>query len=227
MQKENKMTKSEINKNIEEHIKEITKEFRDGFEFMKKHPKTVTIFGSARLTEKSSHYIDAERLTSKIVNEIGYSVITGGGPGIMEAANKGASEAGGESIGLNIELPREQKMNDYVKDSISFKYFLVRKSMLTFEAETYVFFPGGFGTLDELFGILDMIQTQKIPKVPIVLFGKDFWSPIVKLIEENLLNTHHTISKEDMNLFVITDSIDKTIKIIKEAPVSRWWKLMD
>jgi uncharacterized protein (TIGR00730 family) len=221
------MSEKEIKNNIDEHIDEITSEFKNGFELIKKYPKSVTIFGSSRLTSASSHYNDAKNLAERVVKDLNYVVITGGGPGIMEAANLGAKEAGGESIGLNIKLPMEQHINPHTTNSMTFKYFFARKAMMAFSAEAYVFFPGGFGTFDELFGILTLLQTKKIPAVPIILFGKDFWNPVRDFIKANMLDQHHTIEDEDMRLFVITDSIDQTINAIKGAPVSPWWKFFD
>lgn len=227
MLNEKELTVEKINQNIDGHIADISKEFRKGFEFIEKYPKSVTIFGSARLTQSSSHYNDAKRLASKIVHEMGYAVITGGGPGIMEAANWGANEVGGKSIGLNIMIPHEQHTNPYTNDGMTFDYFFARKTMLNFAAEAYVFFPGGFGTMDELFGVLTLIQTKKIPSVPIILFGKDFWNPFNEFIKGVMVDQHHTIDPEDLELFVITDSVDNALRIIKEAPVSQWWKFVD
>jgi uncharacterized protein (TIGR00730 family) len=227
MLNEKELTVENINAHIDAHIRDISNEFRGGFEFIKKYPKSVTIFGSARLTSASSHYKDADRLAERIVTDLNYTVITGGGPGIMEAANKGATEAGGKSVGLNIVIPHEQHTNPYTNDGITFDYFFTRKTMLNFAAEAYVFFPGGFGTFDELFGILTLVQTKKIPSVPIVLFGKDFWVPFSEFLKKSMLQQHHVIDEECLNLFVITDSVDNTIKIIKEAPVSAWWKMVD
>lgn len=226
MKKEH-ISAKDIKENIDEHIAAISKEFRNGFEFLKKYPKTVTIFGSSRLTEASSHFRDANTLAEKIVKETGYGVITGGGPGIMESANQGAREAGGQSLGLNIVLPMEQHINPHVTDSMQFDYFFARKALMNFSSECYIFFPGGFGTFDELFGVLTLLQTNKIPKVPVILFGKDFWNPTVELIKKQMLDVHHTIEAEDMNLFKVTDSMGSVIKVIKEAPVSEWWKLID
>lgn len=225
---EKDLTTGKVDKNIDQHIKDIAEEFKNGFEFIKKYPKSVTIFGSSRLTEASSHYHEARRLAERIVTEIGYTIITGGGPGIMEAANRGAKEAGGKSVGLNITIPHEQHTNGYTEDNIEFNYFFSRKTMLNFAAEAYIFFPGGYGTFDELFGLLTLIQTKKVPQVPIILFGKDFWGPIVEeLFKKQMLNMHHTIEDSDMELFVITNSTDNVIKVIKEAPVSAWWKMVD
>lgn len=226
MKKEH-ISAKDINENIDLHVSGIAKEFKDGFEFLKKYPKTVTIFGSSRLTEASSHYRDVRTLAERIVKETGYGIITGGGPGIMQSANEGAHKAGGKSLGLNIVLPQEQRINPYVTDAIQFNYFFARKALMNFSSECYVFFPGGFGTFDELFGVLTLLQTNKIPKVPIILFGKDFWNPVADLIKKQMLDVHHTIEPEDMNLFKITDSMDAVIKIIKESPVSGWWKMMD
>jgi len=226
MLNEKELTVAKINENIDIHVKDISKEFRDGFEFIKKYPKSVTIFGSARLTIASSHYKDAEKLAGRIVTDLGYTVITGGGPGIMEAANKGAQEAGGESVGINIVIPHEQHTNPFTTSNITFEYFFSRKTILNFSAEAYVFFPGGFGTLDELFGILTLVHTKKIPSVPIVLFGKDFWSPLRDFIKTTVLEQHHTIDESCLDLFVITDSIDNTIRIIHDAPLSKWWKMI-
>ena len=225
--KKEPLTTEEINKEIDNHINEISREFRKGFEFIKKYPKSVTFFGSARITEKSEHYTQAYELAKRIVTDTGYAVITGGGPGIMEGANKGAYEAKGNSVGLNIILPHEQKINSNITDSMHFNYFFIRKPMMTFSSEAFIFFPGGFGTFDELFGILTLIQTGKIPQVPIILFGKDYWIQVKELIKSQMLIKHATINKEDLDLMIITDSIDTVIKIIKKAPVSEWWNVID
>ena len=226
MQKDN-INKEGIIKDIKNNISEISKEFQKGFELLERYPKSITIFGSARLSSDSSHYKEAQNLSERISKETDYAVLTGGGPGIMEAANRGAHSVNGKSIGINITLPREQHINQYVSDSIALNYFFVRKSLMVFASECYIFFPGGFGTFDELFGILTLLQTSKIPKVPVILFGKDFWNPVKELIEAQMLNRHHTINEDDLNLFIITDSMDRVIKIIKEAPVSEWWNIID
>lgn len=222
-----KLSKHIINQDIHDYLNAVTKEFRDGFAELRKYPKSVSFFGSSRSTPQSPHYRAAHELASRIVKETGYSVITGGGPGIMAAANLGAQEAGGNSVGFTINLPHEQHTNPYTTASIQANYFFTRKTMLTFAAEVYVFFPGGFGTFDELFGILTLIQTQKIPRVPIVLMGKDFWTPLKDFIKLHMLERHHSISADDLDLFVITDSTDKVLEIIKTAPVSEWWKDTD
>ncbi len=221
------MSLDKIRESIDIHLTEINKELKDAFEFIQKYPKSVTIFGSSHLSPASSHYKDAKKLAARIVTNLKYAIVTGGGPGIMEAANRGAKEAGGESIGLNITIPNEQHINSYTSHNITFNYFFARKAILDFSAEAYVFFPGGFGTLDELFGILTLLQTKKNPIVPIILFGKDFWNPFKDFIIKNMVDTHHTINPEDLNLFVITDSIDETLAIITKAPVSPWWNMFD
>ena len=166
------------------------------------------------------HYKDARMLGSELV-KLGYAVITGGGPGIMEAANRGAKESGGESIGLNIELPHEQVINPYVTDSLSFYYFFSRKTTMSFSAEAYIFYPGGFGTLDEFFEIVTLMQTGKIRKVPVILVGGDFWNPLEKYLVDNVLRQHAAIDKKDLNLYSILDDHKKILKIVTDAPVRR------
>jgi uncharacterized protein (TIGR00730 family) len=225
--KPEQMTPQHIQENIEEHISAISEELRAGFNFLKDYPKTVSIFGSARLTPNSSHYKMAERLAFRISRELKYAVITGASDGIMEAANKGAKEGGSPSLGISIKLPHEQKTNQYVDAQVGFDYFFNRKAMLTFSAEAYVFFPGGFGTLDELFSIMTLIQTRKIPRVPVILVGDDYWKPLAHYIKHEMLAVHHTISLGDENLFVVTENLDTILNIIKNAPVSNWWEIMD
>jgi uncharacterized protein (TIGR00730 family) len=197
----------------------INAEIVDGLEFIRKHPRSVTFFGSARFEEGNPYYEKAKNLAGKIVKEIDYTVVTGGGPGIMEAGNRGAFEAKGNSLGITIELPTEQRLNPYVTDSTDFYYFFTRKLTLAFSAETYVYFPGGLGTLDEFFEIMTLIQTGKIARVPIILVGDDFWKPIEKWLDEMLYQKFKTIDKKDLNLFTITEDEDKIIDIIKSAPL--------
>lgn len=224
MHNEKYLTEKEIQKDEGKNLHEISVEFKKGFDLIKDYEKSVTFFGSARFTGDNIYSKSAETLAERIVKELKYAVITGGGPGIMEGANRGAKKASGDSIGVSIELPQEQKTNIYVNREESFRYFFVRKTILTFAAEAYIFFPGGFGTFDEFFDVLTLIQTKKIPAVPIILMGKDFWNPLNEYIESKLLNEHHTIDAKDMELYKITDSHDEAIEIIKSAPISRWWK---
>jgi hypothetical protein len=221
------LSPDEINKNIYDHIKEIGKEFKAGFEVLKKYPKSVTIFGSARSKPDSFHYQQAEKLAGKISRELGYAIVTGGGPGIMEASSKGAIEAGGKTLGLTIDIPRGQITNKYVQEIHEFNYFFIRKAMLTFSSEAFVFFPGGYGTSDELFNILNLTQTEKIPRVPIILIGKDFWEPLRDFMKAKMLEHHHTVSEEDMGLFTITDDLETAVRIIGRGHISGWWNVMD
>jgi uncharacterized protein (TIGR00730 family) len=193
----------------------IMSEFVSGFDILRKYSTAVTFFGSAKLMPQDSLYKDAEALAAKLAKK-GFTVITGGGPGIMEAANVGAFKVGGKSVGLNIILPTEQKLNPYVTESESFHFFFSRKVMLAFASEVYVYFPGGFGTLDELFEMVTLIQTKKIQRLPIVLYGKDFWTPLYEFFEKHLASTYKTIQVEDLELFHIVDSVDEAYAYITE-----------
>ena len=206
---------NEIKTNDSWAIFKIMGEFVDGFEKMSKIGPCVSIFGSARTNEKSEYYNLAVNVAKSIVKS-GYGVITGGGPGIMEAANRGASEAGGISVGLNIELPFEQKQNMYMDSdkSLDFDYFFVRKVMFVKYSQGFVVMPGGVGTLDELFEAITLIQTKKIEKFPIILVGKTYWSGLIDWIEKVLLDKHKAISPEDMNLIHIVDSPSQVTKIL-------------
>ncbi len=212
------LSKQEIHDTAVKRVHLISKEFSDGFNFLRNYPKSVTFFGGTLIKEDNHYYAEACKLASRIVHELRYSIVTGGGPGIMEAANKGAAEAGGDSIGLTIELPHHQIQNPYVNKNLNFYYFFSRKVCLGFSAEAYVFFPGGFGTFDEFFEILTLVQTGKIEKVPIVLFGSDFWNPLYELMKKEMLG-RKTIEDEDLALFTITDDMDYVIQMIKETPV--------
>lgn len=194
----------------------IMSEFVSGFELLRKHGLAATFWGSARMQPGEKYYKDAEELAALLARK-GFALITGGGPGIMEAGNVGAFKVGGKSIGLNIKLPMEQKLNPYVTETESFDFFFARKVMLTFASEVYVYFPGGFGTLDEFFEIITLIQTKKIERIPVVLYGKEFWSPLVTFFEKELLKKHKTISKEDLDLFHVVDSVDEAYKYILKA----------
>lgn len=196
----------------------IATEFDRGLQFIRKYPKSVTFYGSARFKTDNPHYRDAFDLAHKL-SKLGYTIVTGGGPGVMEGANHGAMNAGGHSIGLNIELPSEQVINPYVTDSLSFFYFFSRKTTMSFAAEAYIFYPGGFGTLDEFFEIVTLVQTKKIRKIPIILIGSDFWNPLQKFLEDHCYQRHAAIEKSDLSLYLITDNHDEVIKAITEAPV--------
>jgi len=194
----------------------IMAEFVSGFQFISKYKKTVSFFGSARLAEGSRFYLDAVALSKKLGNA-GFNVITGGGPGIMEAANRGAYEAGVNSIGLNIQLPYEQRINKYVTKGLGFHYFFTRKVMLSAAGDAYVFFPGGFGTLDEFFEIVTLIQTGKMEHVPIVAYGKEFWGPLMNYLHSVVHERFHNIDKENMKIFTVADSVDEAFALLKKA----------
>ncbi len=208
----------ELDAAINERIENITDEFKIGLNLIKQFPKSVTFFGSARTLENEGDYISAKNLAKRISTELGYAVVTGGGPGVMGAANQGAFESNGKSVGFTIKLPEEQVTNPFLTSEANFQYFFSRKVCLTFAAEAYVYFPGGFGTMDELFEILTLVQTNKIEKVPVILFGKDFWGKFDSFIKENLLK-EEKIDSDDISLYTITDSIDEAIELIKKAPI--------
>jgi uncharacterized protein (TIGR00730 family) len=191
----------------------IMSEFVQGFEFLSQSSQEVTIFGSARTSPEDPWYQEAEKLGKLLVGS-GHTVITGGGPGIMEGANKGAKEAGGPSIGLNIRLPLEQRINPYVTHGQAFHYFFTRKVMLAASAQAYVYFPGGFGTLDELFEIVTLIQTQKMEHTPIICIGKDFWTGLFNWVKSAQIETYQTVSQKDLDLINVVDSAEEAHKII-------------
>jgi uncharacterized protein (TIGR00730 family) len=192
----------------------IMGEFVQGFEEMSDVEQAVTIFGSARLKEDHPCFEKAEKL-ARMFAESGYTVLTGGGPGIMEAGNKGAFEAGGRSIGLNITLPHEQAPNPYQTDSVDFRYFFVRKVMLVKYSMAFVVFPGGFGTIDELFEALTLIQTKKILPFPVYLVGVEFWQGLVQWLQDTLLEAG-TISEKDLYLFKVVDEVERIPQEIRE-----------
>jgi uncharacterized protein (TIGR00730 family) len=193
----------------------IMGEFVEGFDTLARVGPAVSVFGSARTGPDDRLYVAAEE-TGRRLAQAGFAVITGGGPGIMEAANKGAFEAGGASIGCNIELPFEQGMNEYVRTAINFRYFFVRKTMFVKYAEAFVIFPGGFGTMDELFEALTLIQTGKVRDFPVVLFGSDYWAGLVEWLEKSMLG-EGKISPPDLNLFIVTDSPEEAVETIVAA----------
>lgn len=188
-------------------------EFIRGFQALEALGPCVTVFGSARFGERHRYYRLARQLGRKLA-EAGFTIMTGGGPGIMEAANRGAKDSGGLSIGCNIELPREQKLNPYLDRFVEFEHFFVRKVMLVKYSRAFVVMPGGFGTLDEVFETLVLIQTTKIESFPVVAMGTKFWAPLRGFIQ-NTLVTEKTISKIDLGLLHITDSVDEAVDIVR------------
>lgn len=190
----------------------IMAEFVAGFELLRKYGLAATFFGSARTRPGDPIYEAVEALAGKLAKS-GFAVITGGGPGAMGAANEGAFKVGGKSVGLNIELPMEQTLNPHTTESERFHFFFTRKVMLSFASEVYIYFPGGFGTLDELFELVTLVQTRKISTIPIVLYGKEFWTPLLTWIEQTLY-AQGMISKEDMEIYHVVDSVDEAYDYI-------------
>ena len=193
----------------------IMGEFVEGFDELASVTRGVSIFGSARTPPDHPQYTAAQE-TAALLSRAGYAVITGGGPGIMEAANRGAFEAGGVSIGCNIELPFEQKPNAYQTRTLTFKYFFVRKTMFVKYSVAFIIFPGGYGTLDELFESLTLIQTRKIRNFPVVLFGSEYWGGMLKWIEEKMLGEQN-ISEADLRQLHLTDSPAEVVEIITRS----------
>jgi uncharacterized protein (TIGR00730 family) len=198
-------------------IFKIMSEFVEGYERMAKIGPCISIFGSARTKPDNPYYQIGIDLAEKLA-EAGYGVITGGGPGIMEAANKGAQQGSGKSVGLNIDLPFEQNHNPYIdpEHNLEFDYFFVRKVIFVKYAQGFVILPGGFGTLDELFEALTLIQTKKINKRPVVLVGSSYWKGLLAWIEQAMLHDEHNISAHDMQLFSVVDSADEAFKCIDD-----------
>ena len=219
---ENKIRKAFKEKNWNEirtadswQIFKIMSEFVEGFESMSKIGPCVSVFGSARTKTDNKYYQQAEEV-GYLLTQKGYGVITGGGPGIMEAANKGAMRGGGKSVGLNIELPFEQSHNEFIDNDkiLNFDYFFVRKVMFVKYAQGFIVLPGGVGTLDELFEAITLIQTEKIGKFPIVLVGKKYWEGLINWIKVTMLEKEQNISKKDLNLFQIVDKPKEAVEII-------------
>lgn len=194
----------------------IMSEFVEGFEVLRKYGLAATFFGTARSTFEQNFYDDAEALAGRLA-KAGYAVMTGGNAGIMQAANKGAFEAGGASVGLNIRLESSPGVNAYLTDSVTFDHFFVRKVMLAFASEVYIYFPGGFGTLDEFTEILTLVQTKKIRKVPIVLYGKEYWAPLVEFFRHKLFEEHKAIDEADFELFRVVDTVDEAYDYIQSV----------
>lgn len=195
----------------------IQSEFVAGFDALDKVTEAVTVFGSARVQPGSEGYAMGVDLGRQLV-EAGYAVITGGGPGAMEATNKGAYEAGGESIGLNIELPFEQHINPYLTLGMTFRYFFVRKTMFVKYAQAFVCLPGGVGTLDELFEAVTLVQTGKVTRFPIVLIGKSHWGPLLDWLRESLLEAE-MISPEDMGLITMVDTPEEAVEVVRASGI--------
>jgi uncharacterized protein (TIGR00730 family) len=192
----------------------IMSEFVDGFETLSKLGPAVSMFGSARLHQKSKYYKVAEDIAYNLANE-DYAVITGGGPGIMEAANKGARRAKGASIGLNIHIPTEQKPNRYIDTLLEFRYFFCRKVMFVKYAKAFVILPGGFGTLDELFESLNLIQTNRIDSFPVILVGSEYWKGLIEWLKTTVKH-HGCVVEHDFKIFKIVETADEVVKVIKE-----------
>ncbi len=210
-------TKTDHTKDIESwRLFKIMAEFVSGFEMLRKYNLAATIFGSARTSPGDPIYEQARELSAKLA-QAGFAVITGGASGVMEAASKGPYEVGGKSVGLNIQLPQEQSTNQYLTDGMTFNYFFTRKVMLSFASEVYIYFPGGYGTLDELSEILTLVQTGKIKRIPIILYGKDYWTPFTELFEKHLYEKYRTISKEDLDLYKVVDSVDEAYKEVLDT----------
>lgn len=193
----------------------IMGEFVDGFDTLADLGPAVSIFGSAR-TPRDHPYYQAAVDTGRLLAESGFAVITGGGPGTMEAANKGALEAGGQSVGCNIELPYEQGTNAYVETSINFRYFFVRKTMFVKYAEAFIIFPGGFGTMDELFEALTLIQTGKVRDFPVILYGKSYWKGLLDWMEERMQG-EGKVAEHDLELLVLTESPEEAVRVIVDC----------
>ncbi len=210
----NEAVKEDFTKDDTWRIFRIMSEFVDGFEILSQAGKAVSIFGSSRTKRTHKYYKLAEE-TAYLLAKAGYAIITGSGPAIMEAANKGAARAGGKSIGLNIQIPLEQEPNKYVDTFLDFRYFFVRKVMFVKYAKAFVIMPGGYGTLDEFSEAINLIQTQRIKKFPVIIVGKDYWKGLLDWFRNPVLKEGN-ISPEDLDLFKVTDSPKEVVQIIKK-----------
>jgi uncharacterized protein (TIGR00730 family) len=197
----------------------IQAEFVEGFGLLADLPRAVSVFGSARTPRDSAYYAAAEQIGHALA-DAGYAVITGGGPGAMEAANKGACDAGGISVGLGIELPFEQQLNEWVDIGVLFRYFFVRKTMFVKYAQAFVILPGGFGTLDELFEALTLVQTRKVTRFPVILFGSSYWVGLIDWIRSTMVE-NGTIAPTDLDLLHVTDDVAEVIAVIQAADAAR------
>lgn len=202
----------------------IMAEFVEGFEMMSPLGPAVSIFGSARTAPQNKYYKACDE-TSRMLSQAGFAIITGGGPGIMEAGNKGAYEAGGQSVGLNITLPQEQEGNKYQTLSLDFHYFYARKVMFTKYADAFVCFPGGYGTLDEFFETLTLIQTLKIEPFPVVLYGTEYWSGLIDWLRDHVAPKY--IDREDIDIFRLVDTPQDAVKQVTQGVKKPWWKPAD
>ncbi len=214
------LSRQEIIEEVNRRVNQIQKEFKEVFSFINHYPKSVTFFGSARFSENNEHCQRSRALAHRL-SKLGYSILTGGGGGIMDAANHGAYDAGGPSLGINIKLPEEQMINRYLSAELECSYFFSRKTALSFAAEAYIFFPGGFGTLDEFFELATLIQTKKIPAVPLILIGKDYWEPLDQFIYEQMYVAHNAIKESDRNIYMITDDEDKIVRVIEASTATK------
>lgn len=212
MNREEKYFINELKKEDAWRLFKIIGDFVDGFEVLPEFIPAVTFYGSARVKEGNKYYEAARELAKKLVAK-GFSIITGGGPGIMEAGNRGAKEGGGRSVGLNITLPMEQIPNPYATVTLNFRYFFARKVMFNKYATAYVLFPGGYGTLDELTETLVLIQTKKLKPFPVIMYGSEYWNGLVDWIKNKVLADGY-ISPEDFELFQISDDLDEIVEII-------------
>jgi uncharacterized protein (TIGR00730 family) len=206
-------------RDTEQRLHRIDSEFQAAFDFLSKLPDSVSIFGSTRSLPSSSEYEQARQLAGRFVTEKQFAVVTGGGPGIMEAANRGALEAGGISAGLTIELSTGEAVNNYINQSLRFHYFFARKMALSFAASMYIFFPGGFGTMDEFFELITLVQTRKIERIPIFCIGTDYWQPLRRFMEHYMLHPDGYITEADLGLFTITDDLDLVLECAKYCQV--------
>ncbi len=198
-------------------LRRIERDFADGFEFLDTIHQAVSIFGSTILRPDDHYYKDARTLAGRLASEAGFTIVTGGGPGIMEAANRGAYEVGGRSIGLTIELRDRQAENRYVTAHEQFHYFFARKVALAFTSRVYIFYPGGFGTLNEFYELVMLVQTKKIHPLPIICVGSDYWQPIYDFMQNDLIVKFKVLHKKDLQYFQIIDSHDDIIKIVQQA----------
>jgi uncharacterized protein (TIGR00730 family) len=197
----------------------IQAEFVEGFGLLSEVPRAVCVFGSARTAVGTPEYAAGEQLGAALARD-GWAVITGGGPGVMAAVNKGTTEAGGVSIGLGIELPFEQRLNDWVDVGVNFRYFFVRKTMFVKYSQAFVVLPGGFGTMDELFEALTLVQTGKVTSFPVILYGSAYWQGLLDWLRSSLLS-HGNISSADLDLIRVSDDIDEIVAIVRDSQASR------